>query len=193
MKTRTIPTSKDTSINRDKTPRIFTLLSESGVYGTNLFDIGCGKWTRHIAKYAKETGVCSKYYGYDPYNQKAKHNSKVIDKMTKEKYAQYGDYNPNVFVSSNVLNVIATYRARFKYIREILLFMKTIDELYITIYEGNRSGIGKETKRDCYQCNKTIAQFTEEVKRMLDGYNNDFGTSWTLRRTNGMIEVYWDR
>lgn len=185
-------TSKNTSVNKDKTPRIFTLLSEHGVYGTHLFDIGCGKWTRHIAKYAKEMGVCSKYHGFDPYNQTASHNVKVIDAMTAEKYAEYGDYNPNIFVSSNVLNVINTYGGRYKYLREILFFMKQIDELYITIYEGDRSGKGKETKKDCYQCNMTCKAFYKEIEGMLNGYNNDFGTSWTIRRTGGMFEVYYE-
>lgn len=151
------PTSKNTSINKDRVPAIYGKLSKHGVYGTHLFDVGCGKWTAHIKKYAKEKGICTHWHGFDPYNQSKQHNEKIIELAFEELFSD----NPNVLVSSNVLNVIKA--GRRDYLQSIFRRMKDIDELYITVYEGNKSGIGRMTSKDCWQENRRLESYVEEV------------------------------
>ena len=153
-------TSKNTSINRDRVPAIYSKLAKQGVYGTNIFDVGCGKWIRHIKEFTKDNAMCMHWYGFDPYNQTREHNNKVIEKAFNE-YVR--NDNPNVFISSNVLNVIRS--GRREYLQSIFRKMKAIDELYITVYEGDKSGIGRMTSKDCWQENRKLKTYFEEIKQ----------------------------
>lgn len=156
-------TSKNTSINKDKVPAIYAKLKKCNVYGTHLFDVGCGKYVQHIRSYAKGYGICTHWHGFDPYNRTKKINDRVTEFAFEEKYRAYGDLNPNVFVSSNVLNVIKGEGRQREYLQSIFRMMKNIDECYITVYEGNRSGIGKVTKKDCWQENRKLKSYLDEV------------------------------
>lgn len=77
-------TSKNTSINRDRVPAIYSKLAKQSVYGTNIFDVRCGKWIRHIEQFAKDNAMCTYWHGYDPYNQTRDHNDKVVEKAFNE-------------------------------------------------------------------------------------------------------------
>lgn len=185
-------TSKNTSINKDKVPAIYSTLAKHGIYGTHIFDVGCGKYTRHIKEFAKENCICTYWHGFDPYNQSKDNNEKVTKVAFDEKYA--GDENPNVFISSNVLNVIKGADRQRTYLQSIFRRMKDIDECYITVYEGNRSGIGKVTKKDCWQENKKLKEYFEIVKM---AYRDTHMVDYTeMRLTHnidikyGMIRVY---
>ena len=185
-------TSKDTSINKDKVPAIFGELAKRGVYGTHLFDIGCGKWTAHISRYAKDKGICTYYHGFDKYNRSKKQNEKVSEIAFDEKFNKKG--NPNVFISSNVLNVIKGDDRKRTYLQSIFRMMKDVDECYITVYEGNRSGCGKITKKDCWQENKKLIDYFEIVK---DAYRDTHLFSFMCEMPRhcidikyGMIRIY---
>ena len=51
--------------------------------------------------------------------------------------------------------------------------------LYISVYEGNRSGIGKESKPGCWQENKKLKDYIPIVKKVFDD----------VKISNGMIEA----
>lgn len=154
-------TSKNTSINKDKVPAIYSTLAKHGFCGTHIFDVGCGKYTKHIKEFAKENCICTYWHGFDPYNQSREHNEKVTAIAYEELLAL--DMNPNMFVSSNVLNVIKGSNGQREYLVSIFRMMKDIDECYITVYEGNRSGIGKITRKDCWQENKKLKEYFDLV------------------------------
>lgn len=190
--TKKVITSKNTSINKDKIPAIYGKLAKAGVYGTHLFDVGCGKWTKHVSEYAKENGICKHYHGFDKYNQPKRENEKV--RLIAEAEMIKRPCNANIFISSNVLNVIDSYTRRKEYIREILKMMKpTIDELYITVYEGDRSGIGRLTKKDCWQTNMKRKDVIEELSNILkdiwDEDNDPLRTTWTVSKHKGIIKI----
>lgn len=154
-------TSKNTSVNKDKLPKVYTILNKHNAYGTHIFDVGCGKYTRHIKNYA-QSHICEHWHGFDPYNKPESFNAKTRNAAHEEKFKIYGEMNPNIFISSNVLNVIQ--RGRGEYLQSIFRMMKDIDECYITVYEGNKSGIGRITKKDCWQENRRLIEYLEEVK-----------------------------
>lgn len=187
-------TSKNTSVNKDKVPAIYAKLEKCNVYGTHLFDVGCGKYTKHINLYAVTKGICSKWHGYDPYNRPKTINKKVSAIAFEEKYKLYGEANPNVFVSSNVLNVIKGSNRQREYLKSIFHMMKDIDECYITVYEGNRSGIGKVTKKDCWQENKKLKEYFELVNMAYrDTHISDYAAGEIQHCIDikyGMIRIY---
>lgn len=180
-------TSKNTSVNKDRVPAIYSKLSKLGVYGTHMFDVGCGKWVRHIKAYAKENGICTYWHGFDPYNQSKKHNEKIRELAFEELFSD----NPNVLVSSNVLNVIKVGRG--DYLQSIFRRMKPIDELYITVYEGDKSGIGRLTSKDCWQENRKLKTYFEEVMTAYrDTHMADFESGKLMHSIDikyGMIRV----
>ena len=69
-------------------------------------------------------------------------------------------------VCSNVLNVIAEPAARMAVLKNIYNLCKTGKPVYITVYEGNKSGQGAETKAG-YQLNKSTADYLEEVQKIF--------------------------
>lgn len=193
MNMKELITSRNTSVNKDTIPAIYTKLNKDSVYGTHIFDVGCGKWTKHIAKYAKENGLCEYYHGFDPFNQKPDHNAKITDTAWKEKF----ENNPNVFISSNVLNVIQNAERQRAYLQSIFRMMKDIDECYITVYEGNKSGIGKITKKDCWQENKKLIEYFELVNMAYrDTHISDYMDripAHSIDIKHGMIRVIPNR
>lgn len=183
-------TSRNTSVNKDKIPAIYSKLVSQGVYGTNIFDVGCGRWTNHIKKFAKENALCKYWYGFDPYNQTRKHNEKVTSIAWNEKLLQC---NPNVFISSNVLNVINTRARQREYLASIFRMMNDFDECYITVYEGDKSGVGKVTKKDCWQENRQLLDYLETVNDAYrDTHIHEYEVgllSHTIDVKHGMIRV----
>lgn len=156
-------TSRNTSVNKDTVPAIYKKLAIRGVYGTHIFDVGCGKWTKHIESFAKANAICTYWHGFDPFNQTREHNNKITKIAWDEKYKTNKEKNPNMFISSNVLNVICGYDRKREYLQSIFRLMDECDECYITVYEGNKTGIGRETKKDCWQENKKLIDYFQLV------------------------------
>lgn len=143
-------TSKDTSINCEKLPAVFRKAS----FGSRIiFDYGCGKYTDHIRKYLMGRYV---YLPFDPYNQSEDCNKASRFVLTLA--SANGD--PVDVVCSNVLNVIDdldTIQSIADDIQSITA--ATGGTAFITVYEGNRSGIGKQTGKDQYQRNEPLRNY----------------------------------
>lgn len=188
-----IVTSRNTSINKERVPAIYAKLVKHGVYGSHIFDVGCGKWTKHISSFAKENAICTYWHGYDPFNQTREHNAKVAGIAWDEKMDLNEKRNPNVFISSNVLNVICGENRQREYLHSIFRMMKDCDECYITVYEGDKSGIGKLTKKDCWQENKKIIEYFGLVNNAYrDTHMSDYADRLPVHYIDikyGMIRV----
>ena len=145
--------SAETSINNKKAPAIYGMKKAIEVYaGNKVIDIGGGKYDTPV--------IAGKQHGadvsiYDPYNRTKEHNKNVLS----------GAYD--VAIISNVLNVIAEKENRLDVVK---LALTKADTVLITVYEGDKSGNGRETKADCYQMNHKT-QFYE--KELLE---NEFNT-----------------
>ena len=100
-----------------------------------LLDYGCGKYDV-FKRYVESLGKT--YFGYDKYNQPE----------------QALSYRPDLITCANVLNVIDNDDT----LNEIIAYIASYGVPAIfSIYEGNRSGVGKVTKKDCYQRNQRAA------------------------------------
>ena len=139
-------TSAATSINSTKRPAIYGMVSDRIPEDLNVIDYGCGK-------YFDNYGLPENYSGYDPFNRN-----------DPETLAHHYD----VALCSNVLNVIAEPEVR----QDILKTLKGLaDVVYITVYEGNGSGIGKATKKDCYQLNRKRGSYIPEIVSVFGAGN----------------------
>lgn len=157
-------TSAETSVNDKKIPVVFsTLINKADKLNirldmTSIFDTGCGKYINHISEYCSKNLV--RYFGRDKYNQPEEVNNAWINDI----YGVYLNDDNHIFTSSNVLNVIKGENCRKQYINDIVKYMQAGEKLYITVYEGNKTGRGKVTKKDCWQENKRLATYIPEVK-----------------------------
>lgn len=150
-------TSKTTSVNTTKLPLVYNKINWEALKSVNpcvrVFDIGCGRETSHIEQFLLSMGIS--YYRYDPYW--VGNTLKDVVKAIKEyKFVTGGIV---VLICSNVLNVITPWK-------EVMKLKKWIEEVadiyFITIYEGNRTGIGKQSKEDCWQHNKPTINYVEK-------------------------------
>ena len=142
-------TSRNTSINSTKMPKIYTLVSGLINGDASVIDYGCGK-------YFDNYNPPFECVGYDPYNRpKAE--------LLGGKY----DYA----LCSNVLNVIKESTERRKVLETLRNLATTT---YITVYEGDGTGEGRETKADCYQLNRKRCDYIPELVDVFGAGNVRF-------------------
>ena len=159
-------TSKFTSVNTKKLPAIFSKIDWEAlkdwykVYEEEpiVLDYGCGRNPTLAKEYVESFGF--KYIGYDPYWLSAQDNS----------IAEHCD--PHIIVCSNVLNVIPSWERQcniHSHIRSITPYY------FISVYEGDRSYNGHETKKDCWQWNKPtheyLIHYSEKMKKKVISSN----------------------
>jgi hypothetical protein len=137
-------TSKNTSVNTTKLPAVYSKVHWDKLPpGVRVLDWGCGKDTTLTQQTLVKHGLV--HIGYDPHWLSTKHN-KVAEKWLGLAGA---------FVCSNVLNVIDDKDV----IRDICYKAAQHKHFFVTVYEGNKSGIGKRSKEDCYQRNEKVKDY----------------------------------
>ena len=144
-------TSSATSINSGKLPAVFRRATFSARL---VMDYGCGKYTGHIDEHIRSQGKI--YLPYDPYNQPDDVNRFSVTMVL---YAMHTRFPVDV-VCSNVLNVIdddETVRRIARHIEDIT--SSTGGTGYVTVYEGDRSGSGRQTGKDQYQRNDPLRNY----------------------------------
>ena len=138
-------TSANTSVNSKRLPAIYKKIDWYRIknrYGDLVvLDIGAGKYTQHIKEYIESKG--GEYIPYDPYNLSPADNL----------YAGANFHRANVIICSNVFNVIKEMDVIYD-LHEMIT--KYNVPYFISVYEGDRSWIGHETKKGCWQRNETI-------------------------------------
>ena len=139
-------TSANTSVNSSRVPSIFKKIDFPAMPNGCVWDWGCGKF--NTAKdYVEKQGF--QWAGLDPYNRSEEENKHTWEETT-----------PDVIVCSNVLNVIdnvAVIADLANAICEAADFY--IGSYFISVYEGDRSGVGHKTKEDCYQRNEKVQAY----------------------------------
>lgn len=150
-------TSKNTSINSAKLPAVYNKIDWNKFQHIKVLDYGCGKFNN-----AKDyiTSMNGKWFGYDPYNRTESENMACIGKWF------------NCIVCSNVLNVLSDTALVYDVLRKISDYIfYASQKVFITVYEGDKSGIGKMTKDDCYQRNQKTTEYLSMVQKILgDNY-----------------------
>lgn len=142
-------TSKDTSINSKKRPAIYGKLQRARVFAQpvlpRVLDFGCGK---HFESYNLGDNV----RGYDPFNYP--HTENLV-----------GGYD--FVLSSNVLNVVAERDVRVSILQAMKNQLAPSGVVFVTVYEGNKSGVGRVTKRDCWQENRRLRSYADEASEVF--------------------------
>lgn len=161
MTTQTI-TSAATSLRQ--VPAIFKKVDFS--FGTNL-DLGGGKYDE-VQAYFDYQEYEAQNLVYDPFNRSEEHNQAVLDKAKWE--------GCDTVTISNVLNVIKDKEHRLELLK---LAAQYECPVYITAYEGDKSGIGKETTKG-YQNNRKLKDYESEIREVFR----------VVKRENGYITAY---
>ena len=142
-------TSKATSINSGRLPAVY---GKAKLSAHSVLDYGCGKYTEHI----RSALAGKQYLPYDPYNQPDPVNNTSMFIVR----CAMNTGIPVDVVCSNVLNVIDDDRTVQKiahHIEEIATASGGTG--YVTVYEGNRSGTGRQTGPDQYQRNEPLRNY----------------------------------
>lgn len=147
-------TSANTSINSTKLPAVFSKVTFQP--NTINIDYGGGKFD-NVADYLSKFKVINLVY--DPYNRSSEHNKKVLDLVDDNNGA-------DTITCSNVLNVIKEPKVRLNVISNIYKLLKPEGIAYFSVYEGDRSSVGKETTKG-YQLNKPIVEYVSEVEQLF--------------------------
>lgn len=147
-------TSASTSINASKVPAVFKKV-RNWVPGQVNVDLGGGRYDTATDYLWQTYGVHNVII--DPYNRTPEWNAAA------KALAQ----NAGSATISNVLNVIPELGARLDVLRQAHELIAPGAPVYITVYEGDRSGIGRQTGADSWQENRKLASYLEEVREVF--------------------------
>ena len=126
-------------------------------FGDVNIDIGGGKYdlaTEFLAERGTQNLV------FDPYNRGETTNRATLD------FLRAGN-RADTATNANVLNVIAEAPARANVILEMAKAIKPDGKAYFMVYEGDGSGVGRETSAG-WQNNRKTADYVDEIKRYFD-------------------------
>lgn len=160
-------TSAATSINKAKLPTGYSTVHKKlkGWKPDTLhIDIGGGKFDNAV-EFLGNLGV--EAHVYDPFNRTPEHNQRVMERVGKQ-----GADTASMF---NVLNVIKEPEYRIEALRTAHKTLKPGGRIFIGIYEGDRSGVGKRTKADSWQNNMPTAAHLDEVREVFPNAKIEHG------------------
>lgn len=120
---------------------------------TTIFDYGCGRYDENM-RFATENDFV--WFGVDPYNRSVEWNKANINEMK-----TWGD-SPNIIMLNNVLNVVKEKFAIEHIVRQVYNYAGENTDVYITIYEGDKSGIGRTTSKG-YQRNEKVNNYIDYI------------------------------
>lgn len=152
--------SKKTSINKFKLPRIYNLVKNIDGFkkDTTNLDIGGGRFDNMTESLLSNFNISNLIY--DPYNRSEMHNHNTLMHI-KVKGA-------DSVTCSNVLNVIKEREIRSKIYLIAHSALCIGSFAYFTVYEGNKSSIGKQTGKDQYQTNMRIKDYIPEISEIFE-------------------------
>ena len=150
--------SANSSVNKNKIPALFSIITDKIGWGkdTRLFDIGSGKYTNHIRKYFAKRNV--KYFPYDPFNLPWAVNEETLKEV-------YESGKADAVSLSNVLCTIKEKKLRSKVLEQALEILNPGGIVYLNVYEKNKDGKGRATKKDCWQNNMRLKDYVSEVEK----------------------------
>ena len=152
------PVSQAISSAKTSIMQIPALFKHKAVkFGDVNIDIGGGRFdlaTNYLASIGTTNLV------FDPFNRPETKNASTLDYLRSGKRA-------DTATCANVLNVIAEEEARKNVILEVAKAIKPDGVAYFMVYEGNGTGIGKETSAG-YQNNRKTADYVQEISQWFD-------------------------
>lgn len=147
-------TSKNTSVNNRRPAAIYDYIGFD-MQGKSVLDYGCGRYFEISKEYAARFKPSSMMF-YDPY--------------WKPQNLMYRAFD--FIVCANVLNVLQSERDIYQCIENCLNLLEVGGKVYFQIYEGNKFGNGRETKKDCWQRNEKTESYLYYFRNLTDnGYS----------------------
>ena len=156
-------TSAGTSINSTKMPRGISYIMSSNDGLGIVFDYGCGKYINHIA--ASVTACGGLYYGFGLFNQ-----PDAVNVASQSAVKAHG--GADITTCNNVLNVIVEDDIVKSIVSDLVDSTRDGGKFVIAIYEGDKSGVGRATKADCYQRNIRTIEYLQYLPESV---------TWTVR------------
>lgn len=115
-------------------------------YGGGRFDLG--------SDFMREKGV--ENLVYDVFNRSQEHNDGVLSRVREQR--------PDTVTVNNVLNVVAEPEVRDFIIQDAGQYMKPDGTAYFLIYQGDESGVGKQTAKG-FQNNAKAESYIPAIKK----------------------------
>jgi hypothetical protein len=125
--------------------------------GTLNLDLGGGKYD-HGVKFLEQHGVES--HVLDPYNRPEEHNKKVAETVK----ARGGADTVTLF---NVLNTIKEPEVHREVLEAAKSHLKPGGRLFVSVYSGDKSGVGRQTKADSWQRNENLKDYLKAVQSVF--------------------------
>lgn len=141
-------TSKNTSINK-----VTKVYKQYNFLNKLILDYGGGKYDTnkvYLSKFGNTT------YIYDPYNRTEDENNYALKQIMVHNGA-------DIVVCANVLNVIKEDYILEDILLNLLKYVKYNGIIYVQIYQGNGSGVGKITTKG-YQRNEKVRCYYNLIK-----------------------------
>ena len=149
-------TSANTSIKQ--VPAIFKKVNFEPC--TLNFDIGCGKYPELLTAEMRRIGVIN--VGWDPYHTKS--NLQVNSKWVHKNGFCKGKFD--TVTCCNVLNVLEKGGDIYNILKLAYKLIKSTGIVYFLIYEGDKSGEGRETSKG-WQNNQKTSWYEKRVKYLF--------------------------
>lgn len=155
--------SAETSINGGKLPTVYNKIEFPT--GCTALNYGGGKFNNTI-----EFGVANGFTDlvFDPFNRNAKWNAEIVKSISEN--------GVDLAILSNVLNVIKEENVR-EFVLSVLA--NTLSEnkpLFITVYEGDRTGCGRQTSKSAWQENRKLRGYIAEVQEHFTNVKTRYNT-----------------
>ncbi len=176
------PVSQAISSAKTSIMQIPALFKHKAVkFGDVNIDIGGGRFdlaTNYLASIGTTNLV------FDPFNRPEATNASTLDYLRSGKRA-------DTATCANVLNVIAEEEARKNVILEVAKAIKPDGTAYFMVYEGNGSGIGKETSAG-YQNNRKTADYVQEISQWFDSVQRSGKLITATKPKKNLPKAAWE-
>lgn len=158
--------SRATSMNKIHVPKVFSSVSKIGgwIKGAKNLDLGGGKFDNATELLLNKYGVINVIY--DPHNRDRSFNENSL-KIIKN--------GVNTATISNVLNVIKEDKIKAQLIKQAYDALISGGILYVTCYEGSKTGIAKNTGSDQWQENQPLDYYMPLLESVFGNVSKKYG------------------
>ena len=155
--------SADTSINGGKLPTVYNKIEFAN--GCTVLNYGGGKFNNTI-EFGKANGFTDLIF--DPFNRSHEWNAVIVKSISEN--------GVDLAILSNVLNVIKEANVRGFVLEVLANTLNDNKPLFITVYEGDKTGNGRQTSKSAWQENRKMKEYLAEVQKHFTHVKTRYNT-----------------